>query len=141
MRDIIYFKTATGEIIGSGNFEDDVLDAEITEDMDVDESFMDGVADADQEYVTFPGGVPTITARPTILADDDVFVPADNTVTVDFLLPTGTVVTWQDDETTSGAGEHFQFKSNGLIGTYEALIDPPFPYIPVMPLRINVYAV
>ena len=141
MRDILYYKTATGEIVGSANFEDDVLESEIIADMEVDESYMDGVADADQEYIIFPSGVPTVTARPTILADRDVSVPADNTISVDIALPTGTVVTYTATDYTSVAGEHFQFKSDGLIGTYEFLIDPPFPYIPVTPLRIDVDAV
>lgn len=141
MRDILYYKTATGEIVGTVNFEDDVLEAEIIEDMEMDESYMDGVADAVLEYIIFPGGVPTVTARPTVLADNDLSVFADNTITVDFVLPTGTTVTYSDTEYVSVAGEHFQFKSNGVIGEYFFLIDPPFPYIPVMPLRITAYAV
>jgi hypothetical protein len=141
MRDILYYKTATGEITSTANFEDDVLPADIAADLEADEAYMDGVADAALEYITFPAGVPTVTARPTVLADNNVSAVADNTITVDFALATGTTVTYSDTEYVSVAGEHFQFKSNGVIGEYFFLIDPPFPYIPVMPLRITAYAV
>lgn len=142
MRDIIYYKTATGEITGGDIFEDDALTADITDQMDADESYMDGEADADRDYVdiTVPI-VPVIVARPTIVDYSQIQVVADNTVTVDFALPTGTTVTFRGVETISTAGEHFQFKSNGAGGTYEFLIDPPFPYVGVFPLQVVVYAV
>jgi hypothetical protein len=141
MQDILFYNTTTGEIIGHGLFEDDDLVATITADLDTGEDYLVGLANEEQDYITFPSGVPTITARPAIVDYNVIDVTADNTVTVDFVLPTGTTVTYLSDETISAASEHFQFKSNGIIGVYEFWIDPPFPYIAIMPLTVTVNAV
>jgi hypothetical protein len=138
---IVYYKTATGQITGSAVFEDEDLVATITDEMEVDESYMVGDADSELDYITFPGGVPTVTARPYVSESSAVAVVADNTTTIDFALPTGTVVTYLADELTSVAGEHFQFKSNGIVGVFIFTIEPPFPYIPLSPFTVTVNAV
>lgn len=141
MQSVIYYLTATGEISGSSTFDDAATVGDITADMGVDESYMFGVADSARDYIdmTVPL-VPLVAARPSIIDYSQIDVDADNTTVIDFALPTGTTVTFRGAETISGASEHFQFKSNGMVGTYEFEIDPPFPYIPVN-LMVNANAV
>lgn len=141
MQYIIIYKTATGEITGTAVYEDDEPEATITEEMEADESYTTGDADSDLDYITFSGGVPTVTDRPYIVEDSVYTVDADNTITVDFALPTGTTVTFGGVEYVSVAGEHFQFKSNGIIGTFNFIIDPPFPYMPLAPFTVIANAV
>jgi hypothetical protein len=142
MQDVVYYTTATGEITGTKVFEDADTVADITDQMDVSESYMFGVADYNLDYVTFPAGVPTITPRPTITGVDfgQTELVADGVATLDFALPAGTTVTYNNVATVSVAGEHFQVKST-QVGIYLFDIDPPFPYLGIHPLTVIINAV
>lgn len=142
MQDVIYYTTATGEITGTKVFEDSETSTDITDQMDVSESYMFGVADYNLDYITFPGGVPTVTTRPLITGVDynQIELVGDGTTTLDFALPTGTTVTYNDVETVSGASEHFQVKGTRM-GIYVFDIDPPFPYLGIHPLTVVINAV
>jgi len=122
--EVLYYITATGEISGSAQYEDDTLPATIDADIDpLTEDWILGSGDYDEDYIT--GGV--VTERPQIVDYNEITLQANGVTNLDFVLPTGTKVTYNNATVTSTASEHFQVRSV-LNGEFVFDFDPPFPY-------------
>jgi len=125
---IIFYETATGAISYVTEYDDGTASTVIDADTDAGYDWIvgDGGADPSEDYVL--SGVQT--ARPLAVADATVETVADGTtvLTLATSMPVGTVVDFQGTETTLAAIESVQFKT-ALVGPFEVLISPPFPYI------------
>lgn len=129
MINVIYYDTTTGEIFRVSDWEDDATPTDYNAELISGESSLVGTADIETDYIS--GGV--VTSRPSVITDDqtEFDITNDGTIQVDFILPTGSVVTGPDgvESAASTASEHFQFKTVRL-GEFIYQIDPPFPYLP-----------
>lgn len=128
---IIFYMTATGEIDFVQEYDDDTttLPGDVDADTPVGDSWIVGDGEATPEFDYVLSGVQT--ERPVIATDFTLDAVADGTtvLTVAAAMPIGTVVTFEDNDTTLLAVEDVEFVTE-IMGPFQIYILPPFPYQP-----------
>jgi len=124
----VFFDTTTGEIVQIFPYDDGTAGATIDADAPAGTDWIDSAtARHKYDYIDDPGGAQTVTERPVLYATDHVELEADGSDSVTFAVPSGTVVTPEDEPEYTTAGADFDFSAPG-IGEWVFHIEPPFPY-------------
>lgn len=122
------YVTATGQILESG---------ETVTSAGGGQAIYSGYGNALTQYL--PSGV--LTTRPVVTEQTEYTIKGNGTDTVTLPLPSGTLVTDQETGTQyTSSGVESLIVTSTIGGVFQFVIDPPFPYRPlVLTVTVNAY--
>lgn len=130
----VFFDTTTGIIDLINEYEDGTSSTVIDADAPAGDAWLNdttSLANIEEYYVANPGSTPVLTLRPVLTLNPSQQLQTDGVDMIDFALPNGTVVVFDETTWTSAGSEHFQMTST-IVGVYTITFDPPFPYMPLV---------